>query len=566
MKKIAIMTAAAALFLFGTALAGCGKDQSACAHEWEEISMTATCEEAGILTRKCKLCEKEEQREVAALGHDMQEKENIPATCDKAGKVTRECSRCDKKEEETVGALGHAWEEEIVEPATCTQTGMAHKHCTRCGDDIDEPLPILPHELGGVIVAKSTSATCTKSGIEVKHCKLCDQDIETETKPLGHDFSNSGTLTKDATCTEPGEREYVCARKNCDGGENGQPATEKREIPVLGHDWQAEFTLDKEPTFESAGSRSIHCNRCEERQSTEEVPKLEQGKKTTYELFVARPNGEALTQSTIKVTVKDKAGDIVAVSDTANFKDGVMTVELFPDTYTATVEGLPGGYYAQASYTIAPGNVVKQLTVNAKLLPAAEANDKTTYARGSVMHDYTFTTIDGKTVTLGELLKNKKMVLFNFFFADCTFCKQEMPALLSAYSLYKDDVAIVMLDIMNYDTPADIRSKIVNEYHVPTSVYVVQDATLRGGEASDYNNIYQKFKITSAPQNIVIDCEGVVAYKSDGAMEEATFLRLMRRFTAAPYWFDTENAQAAAQTAAPISYPAILPGKRFSLL
>ena len=50
-------------------------------HEWALQSTTATCEEAGKETYKCTVCEEIEERDAAALTHDMQFTQTIKATC-----------------------------------------------------------------------------------------------------------------------------------------------------------------------------------------------------------------------------------------------------------------------------------------------------------------------------------------------------------------------------------------------------------------------------------------------------------------------------------------------------
>lgn len=548
--KKALILAVLCASLSAIALAGCDKG-SECEHKWERVSSTATCEEAGILTRRCSLCGQEEQIDEPKLGHDMQAY-SVSATCTEAGEKGMKCSRCGKTETEPVKELGHDWiDKEIVEEATCEAEGKKIEICTRCKEERDSVIGKKEHDLRlDLNNPKNKNATCEKAGLEVKICKVCGTEVENVTPALGHDFTGSGKVIQEATCEENGIFEVSCSRKDCDGineKTGASPAVEEREIPAPGHDWQTEYTYDKEPTFEQEGSRSIHCKRCDTTKDNESVPKLERDKKVMYEFRVVRQNGDVLKAglSEIKITIQNAAKESVAVSDASNFKDGVMKAELFPDEYTATVTGLPAGYSAEESYPIRPGSLVTNFVVRASLLgePAGEIR----YGLGSVMHDYTFQTISGAKVKLSDLLKTKKMVLFNFFYADCTYCRQEMPGLLAAYAAYQEEVAIVMLDIVDYDTPQAIRSKILDAYNVPASIYVVQDRTPAGEDARKYNNLCLKFGFDSAPQSVVIDCEGVVAYRHDGADSEIGFRQMFKRFTTSPDWFDTKKEIATLQ-------------------
>ena len=75
------------------------------------------------------------------------------------------------------------------------------------------------------------------------------------------------TTTKEATCTEKGEKHGICTV--C-GHE------ETREIEALGHEFANEFTVDKEATTTEEGSKSQHCLHagCTEKTNVTVIPKL----------------------------------------------------------------------------------------------------------------------------------------------------------------------------------------------------------------------------------------------------------------------------------------------------
>ena len=78
------------------------------------------------------------------------------------------------------------------------------------------------------------------------------------------------TTTKEATCTEKGEKHGICTV--C-GHE------ETREIEALGHEFSNEFTVDKEATTTEEGSKSQHCLHagCTEKTNVTVIPKLSSG-------------------------------------------------------------------------------------------------------------------------------------------------------------------------------------------------------------------------------------------------------------------------------------------------
>ena len=78
------------------------------------------------------------------------------------------------------------------------------------------------------------------------------------------------TTTKEATCTEKGEKHGICTV--C-GHE------ETRELEALGHEFANEFTVDKEATTTEEGSKSQHCLHagCTEKTNVTVIPKLTAG-------------------------------------------------------------------------------------------------------------------------------------------------------------------------------------------------------------------------------------------------------------------------------------------------
>lgn len=518
LKKFIVLTMVLAVsLLLATAFVACNKPCADGAHVWVVISNTATCTTAGEKVSKCSKCGQQKTEASAPLSetgeHDF-DMDNVvttlAATCEHAGEGTATCKRCN-----------------------VTQT---------------VEIPKLPHDFDKPDFSKMKPATCTQEGQVAGHCRLCGKDVAEPTPALGHDFTGASEIVQDATCTTAGERQVVCKRPNCDGDGTHTPAVSSLVIPALGHDWQTYTTLDVEPTYTEQGELSVHCNRCTMRDKVEKVPVLVAGQAREYKFRLVRPNMEVLGigLSGIKITIKNAAGAVVAESSRANFANGVMTASLVPDSYTATIEGLPAGYYADQSYTINEGSVQKDFVINASLQPIESLTSSTKYNNpqvGSVLHNYTFKNLhSGGDVTLEQLLATHKIVLLNFFYLDCGACQTEMPYLLSAYNLYKDDVAVVMLDVQNYDSPSNIKTRWIDYYNIPDSIYVVQDQTPDPNKVNievheeDYNNIANKFGFTAAPQNVIIDKQGVVCYVHTGAASEMTFRNLFKKYTSYPYY------------------------------
>ena len=71
------------------------------AHEWEELTDTATCTEAGVKTSVCRICSTQKEEESSAAGHKPQ---NVWISDEDHKHHYQECQICGEKLEDTVGA------------------------------------------------------------------------------------------------------------------------------------------------------------------------------------------------------------------------------------------------------------------------------------------------------------------------------------------------------------------------------------------------------------------------------------------------------------------------------
>ena len=92
-------------------------------------------------------------------------------------------------------------------------------------------------------------ASCTEKGEKLFTCTECLETKTEEIKMLTHNYTNWVT-TKSPTCTEKGEEERVCSVCN---------HKETRDIEALGHDYKAVIT---EPTCTEQGYTTHICSRC----------------------------------------------------------------------------------------------------------------------------------------------------------------------------------------------------------------------------------------------------------------------------------------------------------------
>ena len=233
---------------------------SSCQHKWfmAGVPTEPTCEEKGIISVKCSMCDSEGYIEKDKLNHtydDSTYKIIVKATCNSKGRAEYVCNRCGKTIEQDIEAGEHQFSTEYridLQP-TCSRDGEKSRYCTVCGERCDiTKIPALQHELATEIV----QPTCTKDGLTTVKCKNCNFVQNQTVKAFGHKFGDK-VVDKEATCTTAGEKSRHCSI--C------QEKSEKEEIPALGHDWG---NLERtEPTCTTDGSEVKTCKRCGEKET-----------------------------------------------------------------------------------------------------------------------------------------------------------------------------------------------------------------------------------------------------------------------------------------------------------
>lgn len=91
------------------------------------------------------------------------------------------------------------------------------------------------------------------------------EEYRKEFDAVSHDW-NEGTVTKEATCTEEGEKTLTCRKEGC-------AETKIEKIAALGHDY-GNWEIAIEPNFESSGEAKRVCIRDESHVEKQEIPAL----------------------------------------------------------------------------------------------------------------------------------------------------------------------------------------------------------------------------------------------------------------------------------------------------
>lgn len=135
-------------------------------------------------------------------------------------------------------------------------------------------------------------------------------------------------------------------------------------------------------------------------------------------------------------------------------------------------------------------------------------------ALGERLHDFSFTTYDGKEYSLYETLKTKDMVLINIWATWCGPCRNEFPFMTEAYEEYKDDIEIFALSTEPTDSD-EVLADYVSEMGMTFPV---------GRDVADLSSL---FRVTGIPTSIAIDRYGVISLIEVGSQDaKSNFERL----------------------------------------
>ena len=232
-------------------------------HSWNEgvITTAPTCENAGVKTYTCTVCNETKTETIAATGHTSVEVSEKPATCTEAGHTAgTKCSVCGETLSgmEELPALGHDWGEWTVTTSpTCTEKGEEKRICKRDGCNATETRKIDATGHTPVDVAEQP-ATCTEAGHKAgKKCSVCGKTLSgmEEIPATGHTVVVDDAVA--ATCTTPGKTEG----KHC--SVCNKVLVEQTEVPAKGHSWN-EGEITTYPTCENAGVKTYTCTVCNE--------------------------------------------------------------------------------------------------------------------------------------------------------------------------------------------------------------------------------------------------------------------------------------------------------------
>ncbi len=143
------------------------------------------------------------------------------------------------------------------------------------------------------------------------------------------------------------------------------------------------------------------------------------------------------------------------------------------------------------------------------------------FALGRTMPELTVTAADGRELNVAALLQEKKLVVLNFWFENCSWCQKEFPAMELGYQRYKDDVEILAVNPI--DGAANVSA-------------FAESAGYSFPMAACSRDLALAFGIGGYPTSVFIDREGKISLIQSGAITDSeAFYRVFEHYTGEDY-------------------------------
>jgi len=271
----------------------------------------------------------------------------------------------------------------------------------------------------------------------------------------------------------------------------------------------------KRPNSEDNGTTTSQAT--EKTEETTTAPTPPDNTKTEYTISVKTIGGRPISGLTFHIYEED---DLVDYGQTD--ENGIGTVSLKPsNNYSVELStSMLEGYIVEERYAFS-GNCAN-IVLTSSVISDSELTG-VQYELGDIIRDFTYTTSDGETFTLSEVLKEKKAVLINFWYSSCGPCVNEFPYMQSAYEKYKDDIEIIALNNYGGDN-----ENAVKEFKAAMG--------LTFPVAKDYSRLGSAFSLMGYPTSILVDRYGTICLIEVGGLtSEKPFLAVFEHFSSDNY-------------------------------
>lgn len=237
---------------------------------------------------------------------------------------------------------------------------------------------------------------------------------------------------------------------------------------------------------------------------------------TLYSVNIVTAGGMAMSDIDVYIYTDDGLSDMIDYTKTNDNGTATFNLDKSED-YAIVLMSVPKGYSLQESYKF--DGTVKDIVLTSSLINDADLSTAS-LGLGDVMYDFTVMKPDGTEITLSEVLKEKKLVVLNFWYTTCSWCLEEFPLMDEVYKNY-DDVEIIALNPMEDNNAVDSFQK---QYGYSFNM------------ASCPSSWANTFSVTGYPTSVFIDQYGVICLVESGAItSKRPWVCAFDHFTANPY-------------------------------
>lgn len=235
-------------------------------------------------------------------------------------------------------------------------------------------------------------------------------------------------------------------------------------------------------------------------------------------LFIVHDEASASPNSSVARLETDLNGCATVTLDTAK----VYSVKLpYPD----------GGFYPEEKYLF---NSDRHAEVRVKTAPIEGGfDDFSGYSLGDVVHNLSFTDVNGNAQSVSAALLENKLLILNFWYTGCQPCRSEFPTIIGAYEKYKD----MGVEIFAIDDQGDPIGTI-RDYRVDyKGESIALPFPVIKGDGGEFGRceLITAFGGAAYPYTVFIDRAGVICYVHEGIIPSVTLQSLIEHFIADDY-------------------------------
>ena len=266
-------------------------------------------------------------------------------------------------------------------------------------------------------------------------------------------------------------------------------------------------------------SMFVGCNNSNNGNNTEPSNNGGSGETGAYNVTVKTAGGMAMEGVTVYIYRDEAKADLIEYGETD--KSGKVSFNLVKGgKYFIGVDGVPKGYDVKDSYTFSGNSAI--ITLKSSVITDQDLSSVTSLKLGDVMYDFEVTTPSGEKFKLSEELKEKDMVLINFWYTTCSWCLKEFPYMEEAYQMYKDKASIIAVDYL--DNSNDAVAAFQSQHGLTFPMATCPSAW------------FSIFGTQGAPTSVVVDRYGVICHIEEGALTSLRpFTSLFEHFTSENY-------------------------------